>query len=296
MPLLPIPFSNPYTYAGHSGVDFPQGRGTAFKASGPGRVTSIDYAPRPGHTVWVKYDNGPLVGYCHMDRRTTDVWLNRRVEEGTILGRVGSLGTASTGPHLHVEVSGYATTAGFWRFFDRNRVVGQGSGSGGGSVPFPPTPAPIIPKPEDKMYIARSIKDDIGDNVWPNGIYLVSANGVTSAAASNVSTINRLNLVAADKAPIDLYASELRDLDARLQAAKLPEKEWGRLMVQQENVAILDAIKAIKTGGDIDPKDLEKLAQLVAAQVTADLPDAPSATEVADAVATRFLGGLAPAV
>ena len=128
--LLPIPFGNPYTYAGHSGVDFPQMRGTPFRASGPGVVVSIDYSPRAGHTVWVRYDNGPTVGYCHMDYRTSNVRVGQRVSEGTILGLVGSLGLASTGPHLHVEVAGHATTAGFWKFFDRNRVVGQGSSAG----------------------------------------------------------------------------------------------------------------------------------------------------------------------
>lgn len=128
--LLPIPFGNPYTYAGHSGVDFPQMRGTTFRASGPGVVSSIDYSPRAGHTVWVRYDGGPNVGYCHMDYRTSNVRVGQRVSEGTILGLVGSLGLASTGPHLHVEVAGHATTAGFWKFFDRNRVVGQGSPAG----------------------------------------------------------------------------------------------------------------------------------------------------------------------
>ena len=128
--LLPIPFGNPYTYAGHSGVDFPQMRGTPFRASAPGVVSSIDYSPRAGHTVWVRYDNGPNVGYCHMDYRTSNVRVGQRVSEGTILGLVGSLGLASTGPHLHVEVAGHATTAGFWKFFDRNRVVGQGSSAG----------------------------------------------------------------------------------------------------------------------------------------------------------------------
>lgn len=128
--MLPIPFGNPYTYAGHSGVDFPQMRGTPFRASGPGVVSSIDYSPRAGHTVWVRYANGPNVGYCHMDYRTSNVRVGQRVSEGTILGLVGSLGLASTGPHLHVEVAGHATTAGFWKFFDRNRVVGQGSSAG----------------------------------------------------------------------------------------------------------------------------------------------------------------------
>ena len=128
--MLPIPFNNPYTYAGHSGVDFPQMRGTPFRASGPGVVSSIDYSPRAGHTVWVRYDNGPNAGYCHMDYRTSNVRVGQRVEEGAVLGLVGSLGLASTGPHLHVEVAGHATTAGFWKFFDRNRVVGQGSSAG----------------------------------------------------------------------------------------------------------------------------------------------------------------------
>lgn len=129
--LLPIPFDNPYTYTGHSGVDFPQPEGTPFRASGPGVVSSIDYSFTAGHTVWVKYDNGPNVGYCHMDSRTTDVRVGERVYEGTVLGRVGKLGKRSTGYHLHVEVAGHATTAGFWRFFTRDRVVGQGAPAGG---------------------------------------------------------------------------------------------------------------------------------------------------------------------
>ena len=138
MSTLPIPFGNPYTYAGHSGVDFPQMRGTPFRASGPGVVSSIDYSPRAGHTVWVRYDSGPNVGYCHMDYRTSNVRVGQRVGEGTVLGLVGSLGLASTGPHLHVEVAGHATTAGFWKFFDRDRYVGGGSSSGG-AEPEKPT-------------------------------------------------------------------------------------------------------------------------------------------------------------
>lgn len=133
--MLPIPFPNPYDYPKHTGIDFPQPKGTPFRASGPGRVSSVDYGARPGHTVWVQYDNGPNAGYCHMDRRTTDVRVGDRVIEGTILGRVGSLGQFSTGPHLHLEIAGHATAAGVWRFFDRDRVVGQGAPAGGAEVP-----------------------------------------------------------------------------------------------------------------------------------------------------------------
>lgn len=135
MSKLPIPFDNPATYEGHSGVDYPQPRGTVFRASGPGTVTTLGRNARGGFYIWVQYDDSGLVGYHHMDSHDgcPDPWT--RVDEGTRLGYVGNTGN-STGPHLHSEVSGAATTDGYWRFFDSERVVGQGQPSGGGSAPF----------------------------------------------------------------------------------------------------------------------------------------------------------------
>jgi peptidoglycan hydrolase-like protein with peptidoglycan-binding domain len=130
MARLPIPFSNPRTYAGHSGVDYAQPRGTIFRASGPGRVTTRSRNDRGGFYVWVQYDNGPLVGYHHMDSHNGTPFVGARVAEGTQLGFVGNTGN-STGPHLHSEVAGHATTAGYWQFFDPGRVVGGGSTAGG---------------------------------------------------------------------------------------------------------------------------------------------------------------------
>jgi len=129
MARLPIPFNNPHTYPGHSGVDFPQPRGTEFKASGNGTVKTLSRNERGGFYIWVQYDNGPLVGYHHMDSHNGCPAVGKRVSEGTRLGYVGNTGN-STGPHLHSEVAGHATTAGYWQFFDPQRVVGAGSGSG----------------------------------------------------------------------------------------------------------------------------------------------------------------------
>lgn len=154
MTKLPMPFGNPKTYPGHSGVDYPVGRGTIFRASGPGRVITRSRNDRGGFYVWVQYDNGPLVGYHHMDSHNGVPWVGTRVQEGTQLGYVGSLGKFSTGPHLHSEVSGHATTAGYWQFFDRNRVVGQP-----GPGPTPPKPTPV---PEEDDMIAVHIKDGRG--------------------------------------------------------------------------------------------------------------------------------------
>jgi hypothetical protein len=89
MARLPIPFNNPKTYAGHSGVDYGQPRGTEFKASGPGKVTVLSKNDRGGYYIWIQYDNGPEVGYHHMDNHNGCPWVGSRVWEGTRLGYVG---------------------------------------------------------------------------------------------------------------------------------------------------------------------------------------------------------------
>lgn len=130
--MLPMPFGDPTTYAGHSGIDFPQARGTLFRASGHGRVRNIGRNERGGNYIWVNYDGYPAVGYHHMDRSSPYVVPGTEVWEGSPLGLVGSLGKYSNGPHLHSEVEGRATASGYWTIFDRSRVVGQGNPSGGG--------------------------------------------------------------------------------------------------------------------------------------------------------------------
>lgn len=142
---LPIPFDNPDTYPGHSGVDFGQSRGTPFRASGPGVVTMLGYSNRAGYTIWVRYDIGCEVGYVHMDSHGDCPAPLTRVVEGSFLGYVGGTGTNSTGPHLHAEVEGHSTTAGFWRWFTPDRVVGHGSPS------KDPAPDKSDPSEEDEM-------------------------------------------------------------------------------------------------------------------------------------------------
>lgn len=129
---LPMPFDNPDTYPGHSGVDFGQPMWTAIRASGPGSVFGPAYNDRCGFGVWISYDGYPDVLYCHMPSHDGVPPRGTRINEGDVIGYVGSTGNSS-GPHAHVEVENHATTAGFWEFFDPNRVVGQ---SGGGSSPI----------------------------------------------------------------------------------------------------------------------------------------------------------------
>lgn len=146
MTLLPMPFGNPATYPGHSGVDYAQRRGTVIRASGPGTVKTLGRNARGGFYIWVQYDAGPLVGYHHMDSHNGCPPEGSRVDIADQLGYVGNTGN-STGPHLHSEVSGHATTAGYWQFFDPSHVVGSSPASGAGST----THTPITESQEDEM-------------------------------------------------------------------------------------------------------------------------------------------------
>jgi hypothetical protein len=150
MTLLPIPFGNPYTYKGHSGMDFPQPKGTPFRASGPGKVVTRSHNILGGYYVWVQYDNGPKVGYHHMISHAGVPPVGTRVSEGDLLGFVGNLGLHSTGPHLHMQIAGEKDGSTFWRFFDRNHVIGQAAPAGRPTGTAPGT-SPAITVQEDDM-------------------------------------------------------------------------------------------------------------------------------------------------
>ncbi len=162
--MLPIPFDNPDTYPGHTGVDFGQSGGTPFRASGPGVVTVRGYSARSGYTIWVRYDVGCEVGYVHMNSHRDCPAPGSRVVEGSFLGYVGRLGSNSTGNHLHVEVEGYSSTAGFWQWFTPNRVVGHATTSKDNSIA--PAPIPFHKRPyarrKKKNMLALRIIDGRG--------------------------------------------------------------------------------------------------------------------------------------
>ena len=124
--MYPIPFNNPTTYRGHSGVDFPVRRGTLIRASGSGRVTGRAWQnDRAGYSTIVQYDNGPAVLYAHQDDLTKVPPVGSRVAEGTVIGACGNTGNSS-GPHVHMEImtgAGAHTYEGIWKHFTSKRVV-----------------------------------------------------------------------------------------------------------------------------------------------------------------------------
>lgn len=85
----------------HAGTDLGAAMGTPVVAAQSGLVEIADYMGGYGLTVVLNHNNAQQTLYGHMSQLL--VQPGQRVEQGTVIGRVGSTGN-STGPHLHFEV------------------------------------------------------------------------------------------------------------------------------------------------------------------------------------------------
>jgi murein DD-endopeptidase MepM/ murein hydrolase activator NlpD len=87
----------------HTGVDFGAPPGTPIKAAGSGVIDLAGRHGAYGITVVVKHGDKYKTLYAHMSRLAAGVRKGTRVNQGQVIGYVGSTGR-STGPHLHYEV------------------------------------------------------------------------------------------------------------------------------------------------------------------------------------------------
>ena len=85
----------------HSGVDIKARWGDPVGASQAGIVTFAGWYHGYGNLIVVAHGGGLATHYAHLS--SFDVEVGTRVERGTIIGRAGSTGRA-TSPHLHYEV------------------------------------------------------------------------------------------------------------------------------------------------------------------------------------------------
>lgn len=156
MTKLQMPFNNPTTYDGHSGVDFGQPMNKLILSSAEGIIRWSGYVnDRAGYGVVVEYDgiNAEFL-YAHQPVSAPRPNRNARVGRGGSLGLVGNTGR-SKGPHLHLEVTegqGAHTYEGVWLYFDKNRVIGDGSASGDSGKPILPT---LVESTDEIMKIIR---------------------------------------------------------------------------------------------------------------------------------------------
>jgi murein DD-endopeptidase MepM/ murein hydrolase activator NlpD len=84
----------------HSGVDIGAPMGAPVVASGSGVIVSAGWLGGYGKTVVIQHNGIQQTLYGHLSE--IFVQPGQRIEQGTVIGRVGSTGN-STGPHLHFE-------------------------------------------------------------------------------------------------------------------------------------------------------------------------------------------------
>lgn len=87
----------------HKGLDFGAPTGTPIYAAGNGVVEEIGPNGAYGNYVRIRHNTDVTTAYAHMSRFAKGVRRGGRVEQGDVIGYVGSTGR-STGAHLHYEV------------------------------------------------------------------------------------------------------------------------------------------------------------------------------------------------
>ena len=87
----------------HLGVDFGAARGAPVVAIADGTVVGARYMGGGGKTVVLRHASGYESRYLHLSSFGKGLRRGARVQQGQIIGRVGSTGL-STGAHLHYEL------------------------------------------------------------------------------------------------------------------------------------------------------------------------------------------------
>ena len=86
-------------YRPHYGVDYAAPAGTPVESVGHGRVTFIGWKGGYGRYIRVRHNHVFQTGYGHLSRFAKGLKSGSKVEQGDVIGYVGSSGLA-TGPHL----------------------------------------------------------------------------------------------------------------------------------------------------------------------------------------------------
>ncbi len=86
----------------HRGVDYAAASGTPVRATGDGKIIFVGRKGGYGRTVILRHGSTYTTLYAHMSRYAKGIRSGKRVQQGQVIGYVGSSGLA-TGPHLHYE-------------------------------------------------------------------------------------------------------------------------------------------------------------------------------------------------
>jgi murein DD-endopeptidase MepM/ murein hydrolase activator NlpD len=87
----------------HRGVDFAAPSGTPIYAAGNGTIVYAGRKGGYGNYIRIRHNGNYDTAYAHMTGFARGMRVGRRVNQGQVIGYVGTTGR-STGPHLHYEV------------------------------------------------------------------------------------------------------------------------------------------------------------------------------------------------
>jgi murein DD-endopeptidase MepM/ murein hydrolase activator NlpD len=87
----------------HRGVDFAAPSGTPIYAAGNGTIVFAGRKGGYGNYIRIRHNGNYETAYAHMTGFARGMRTGRRVNQGQVIGYVGTTGR-STGPHLHYEV------------------------------------------------------------------------------------------------------------------------------------------------------------------------------------------------
>ena len=86
----------------HRGIDYVAPVGTPVLAAGAGQIRTAGYTKANGNYVVIGHGTKFETKYLHLSKFSPGTARGRRVDQGDVIGFVGSTGWA-TGPHLHYE-------------------------------------------------------------------------------------------------------------------------------------------------------------------------------------------------
>jgi murein DD-endopeptidase MepM/ murein hydrolase activator NlpD len=91
-------------YRPHHGIDYGAPTGTPIESAGSGVVRHAGWKGGYGNFIEIKHSSGGYTtAYGHLSRIGKGIRAGSKVDQGQVIGFVGSTGI-STGPHLHYEV------------------------------------------------------------------------------------------------------------------------------------------------------------------------------------------------
>ncbi len=90
-------------YRAHHGVDYAAPTGTPVKSIGEGKVVFKGFVNGGGNTLKIQHNSMYTTSYMHLSRYAKGIQTGSHVQQGEVIGYVGSTGLA-TGPHLDFRV------------------------------------------------------------------------------------------------------------------------------------------------------------------------------------------------